>query len=92
MSQRFLAENGWVKTFLANGADWERVEWGAQIPLKKIFITNPIEVVLYALQQWHMRNTRTRERIGQSFAFFHPRDTHGIVMKKFKERIKTYAT
>ncbi|KKU23170.1 MAG: hypothetical protein UX35_C0010G0088 [Microgenomates group bacterium GW2011_GWA1_46_15] len=91
ITQRFLAENGWVKTFLANGADWERVECGAQIPLKKIFTTNPIEALLYALQQRHMRHTRTRERIGQSFAFFHPRDTKGIVMKKFKERIKTYA-
>jgi len=92
ITQRFLVQNGWVKTFLANGADWGRVECGAQIPLKKIFTTNPIEALLYALQQRHMRHTRTRERIGQSFAFFHPRDTHGIVMKKFKERIKTYAT
>ena len=89
ITQRFLAANTWVKTFLANATDWEIMKNATQTS-KNIGAVNPIEICCYALQQWHMRRIRTRERIGLLFAFFHPRDTSGIVMKKFKERMKAY--
>ncbi|PIR64218.1 MAG: hypothetical protein COU64_00685, partial [Candidatus Pacebacteria bacterium CG10_big_fil_rev_8_21_14_0_10_40_26] len=47
-----------------------------------------LNAVLYAVQLVYMLPHRTSERVGQSFAFFHPRDTHTQVFENWKSSLK----
>lgn len=47
-----------------------------------------INVALYWLQIVYMLPHRTSERVGKSFAFFHPRDTHSQVFENWKSSLK----
>lgn len=51
-------------------------------------ICKPLEVIAFVLQLIRMK--RTRERINYHHAFFHPRDTEGAVMKKYKKGCLKY--
>lgn len=44
--------------------------------------------LLYWLQLVYMLPHRTSERVGKSFAFFHPRDTHSQVFENWKSSLK----
>lgn len=58
----------------------ERVWW---LTLLRIF-----ELLSYRFQLFYMASRRTTERVGEGFAFFHPRDTKGKILNKWKERLQ----
>ena len=81
----FLYQNRWIKKILPN----------AKVPSKqtaKISRSkeNKLERFLYALQKSYMQSKITREKIDSQSAFFHPRDTAGIVIQKYQKCIKKY--
>jgi hypothetical protein len=51
-------------------------------------LVNMFEQSAYKLQWWYMKRKITREVIGEHVAFFHPRDTSGVVLKKYEEILK----
>jgi len=52
-------------------------------------ILTQLENLAFRFQYWYMKPKITREQIGKHFAFFHPRPTGEIVLKKFYDRTRT---
>lgn len=48
----------------------------------------PLNSVLYLLQRWYMLPHMTREKVQLSSAFFHPRNTRGIITDRWKQTLK----
>lgn len=44
--------------------------------------------IAYNLQLKYMHRHITTERVGQSYAFFHPRDTRGLIYQNWKKNLK----
>lgn len=51
----------------------------------------PLNTLLYLLQWWYMLPHMTREKVQFSSAFFHPRNTRGIITDRWKQTIKNLA-
>lgn len=97
-----LAHNQWVNEYInysENGKttkhyETRRKEIGEVISyqLLGIRIFAPIVWVLeklsYLLQRLYMQPKKTKERVGAGFAFFHPRETKKLIMKKWQERLR----
>lgn len=47
-----------------------------------------LDNLAYRLQLAYMRPKITRERVGRHYAFFHPRPTGEIILKKYKQRTR----
>jgi len=83
--QKFLTANSWVKQYLP---------YALKTPLiKKPSLQPPssppsLETLAYNLQLKYMHKKRTRERIHPHSAFFHPRPTSKIVLKKYHQKLK----
>lgn len=87
ISERFLAANTWVKRHLANAMV------GVAIPLKAAgkHSMYPIERVFYTMQTAYMASAKTVEKVGEGFAFFHPRNTAALVLKAYRKRLRAVA-
>lgn len=48
----------------------------------------PLNSILYLLQWWYMLPHMTREKVHLSSAFFHPRNTRGIITDRWKQTLK----
>ncbi len=51
-------------------------------------IGNGAEWGAYAAQSWYMRAHRTREVVQPGMAFFHPRDTKGLIERRWHKRLE----
>ena len=87
--RQFLWANRWLKNFLPNTtilkpsvARQSLGDGGAKISL--------IERFAFFLQQAKMKSAITREKIGQNYAFFHPRDTKNLVEQKYRQLCQKY--
>ncbi len=98
VQRSFLESNSWVDTYLFNYRRVATLQRGARsrTSLQKyvsvlLMLTFPLVLVLnpilYVLQLWYMRSHRTREKVSYSSAFFHPRNTRGIISRRWKECI-----
>ncbi|MDP2860844.1 MAG: hypothetical protein Q8N98_03985 [bacterium] len=99
--ERFLAENAWIKQFMANA--WNDLNSKHQIPNSKQitgqqtgskskifgFTTVVIEEIMKRLQLKYMAAKRTNERIEKGRLFFHPQDQGKPVLRKHLSYLKS---
>lgn len=92
MERRFLEANKWVEKYLPNGMPNFKVQMSNQVQnpnYQKNFLIsqflNICNFVFYKLQIFYMKNRKTKEEVGLSFAFFHPEDKAKKVLRKFFE-------
>lgn len=86
--------NGWVTEYINYSSVGENSQnYGARTmgegggtPFWTILLL-PIDWVCYGLQKLYMQPRRSREKVGRGFAFFHPRDTKGLILKKWREEL-----
>lgn len=90
-------ENGWVGKYLAccvistgesdsdhNGEiSFDSAENEKLIIKKKFRILNLVNTFAFKLQLLYMRQHRSRESVGRGYAYFHPRDTRGLVYRRW---------
>lgn len=90
IAEQFLARNQWVKDFLPQVVIPHEAlipHPHSVLPVGRL-IFDVLDQVAYRLQLWYMKPHRTRERVGQGFAFFHPRDTKTLIMDHWKQSLK----
>jgi hypothetical protein len=94
VAEAFYLENAWVQSFLPN---WRQAYDLSTMDRKtRSFLGSWVlkgwwdwlDQQAYALQRWYMARHLTRERVGQGYAFFHPRDTQTQVMKAWQKALK----
>ena len=96
--QKFIASNSWVTRFLPNSFRLQRSDLNRnsrlqaeKVPPKshrgRSDLIDWLESFAFRLQLWYMKPKITRERVGPHQAFFHPRPTGQIVMKKYRQRL-----
>ena len=84
--RQFLWANRWLLKFLPNIIVPRPIS-KIQNPTSKIQV---FERFAYFLQQAKMKSAITREKIGQNYAFFHPRDTKNLVEQKYRQLCQKY--
>jgi hypothetical protein len=85
INDQFLYQNRWINKYLPN----------SRLPIetkRNTALTKPnlIEKIFYKIQTNIMDSKKTSEKTAASYAFFHPRNTNQIVLKKYKTRLKKY--
>ena len=98
--EKFLSLNSWVKAYLPNAipkgqsltGDPANGRVGTAKPeglsLMKKFL-NLLNLLAFHFQHAYMKPKITREKISLHSAFFHPRPTGKIVLKKYKQRLQS---
>lgn len=82
--QKFLNANPWVKNYLPNALKIPQLK-----PSSFKQTNSPLlETLAYKFQLYYMRKKRTREHIAPHSAFFHPRPTSQIILKKYHQKLK----
>jgi len=87
-SNILLDENRWVKEYLPN------ITLPKESQLKPT--TQRVSIAFlnkgaYYIQSRYMKKRKTREKVALGYAFFHPRDTQEVVMKKWQEKKAHYS-
>lgn len=85
-AREFYLANRWVANYLYHYhfTSVQEQSTFAAIPV----LTQLLDMVNYAafqLQKWYMKPHMTQERVSQSSAFFHPRDTRSLIVKNWKK-------
>lgn len=85
--QLLLMSNRWIHTFLPN------VLIPSSNPQFTVLenvspLTAFLDWVCYGAQYLYMLPRKTIEKVDRQSAFFHPRDTKGIIMKKYQKRLE----
>lgn len=84
--EKFITANSWVNNFLPHAtANVNEILPPALTVTKETFFEN----LAYRLQHLYMSKKLTREKVSLHYAFFHPRPTGQIVLKKHKNRLKS---
>jgi hypothetical protein len=93
IEKKFLFRNNWVKKYLKNF--WndriikkETKEYFNLQENKNLLLTKILNNLLFMIQYQYMRNAITREVVKKDLALFHPRDTHGNILIKWKKILK----
>lgn len=79
IKERFMSANPWVREFVAN-AEFSSTPISRKSPTW-IRLTSILNEFAYIFQRLHMNITK--ENVTREAAYFHPRDTHAYVMKRF---------
>lgn len=89
---RWLKANSWVTDFLPNYYNHRFHQSVPEKEVKYLFelykLLTPINWLSRILQAWYMKSKRTREIVGRGVAYFHPRDTYGLVMRRWWFSVK----
>ena len=88
---KFLAANSWVKDYLPNASKELSLTEGlaeSQRVTAKLEGASLLENLTYQLQLKYMKSKKTREKITQHSAFFHPRNLAPTIMQKYRQRLK----
>ncbi len=82
-----LMSNGWVHKFLPNVVIPSLRPHSSM--LKNVAsLTAFLDWVCYGAQYLYMLPRKTIEKVDRQAAFFHPRDTKGMIMKKYQKRLE----
>jgi cytidyltransferase-like protein len=87
--QRFLIANQWVKNYLPNAIATKNLTLKTKKHHQSI-LANFFEQLAFKLQYGYMKKKITNEKIAKNFAFFHPRPTSKIVLKKYHQRLQQF--
>jgi hypothetical protein len=91
LERKFLVENNWVNKYLPNY--WQdkdnKVDLTKSCHYKEdsnysYSILSLLNKVLFYIQYQYMKKAITREVVQINKALFHPRNTHGEILKKWK--------
>ncbi len=100
IEKKFLQSNAWIYTYIPN---YFKRKYDALVTCEnRALLTRlllilhtvwviPLNSILYLLQWWYMLPHMTREKVQLSSAFFHPRDTRGIITDRWKQILKNLA-
>lgn len=96
-----LSANQWVNEYInypvkaEKSKDYEtRMKGNGEILNLKILssfillLVVVVELVSYLAQRLYMQPKRSREKVGRGFAFFHPRDTKNLILKKWQQKLE----
>lgn len=94
MAEAFLKKNSWVWDHLATPEKQENQLFSGASTDQGYTLFQYVIVLLmklfnepsYWFQLWYMRSKRTTERIDRHAAYFHPRDSAGMVARSFRKR------
>jgi hypothetical protein len=87
----FLKENLWVRQYLPNGIEIEKLEikkLRAKEERKIFNIFNLLEKLTFCLQFKYMKPKKTIEDVSPHSAFFHPQNRAKMILEKYKKKIK----
>lgn len=84
--QKFLAANSWALSFLPNAFTFTKSPVLSKNPLLNIFI--PLDYLLFFMQFLYMKKRITNEKIGVSFAMFHPLKSDSAVQEIYALKVK----
>lgn len=99
--EKFIKANLWVKTFLANWTpdlqgptlkeSLEEAKFSKDTPLRSegVSLLDKLNHLAFRFQYFYMKSKITNEKVGRHFAFFHPRNTGGEVLKKYRQLTRT---
>jgi len=91
--EKFLQANLWVKKYLPNGIkqteNTSEVKSSdtSEVEVKKTYLLDKFEKMVYQLQLKHMESKRTNEDISPHFAFFHPKDRAKEILKEYNKKL-----
>ncbi len=85
----FLSQNRWAKQFLPHYFTycWFKRQNEKHLKTENKFwqwFLVPVNFLSYFLQRVYMQRHLTNEQVGYKFAFFHPRDTKGLIYKRLR--------
>ncbi|MCX6817016.1 MAG: adenylyltransferase/cytidyltransferase family protein [Candidatus Beckwithbacteria bacterium] len=93
--QNFLTANSWYKQYLPNFFQGPSFPQGPTLKDKSEkrsdligLLMDFFESLAFKFQYFYMKRKITHEKIGRHFAFFHPRPTGEIVLKKYHKATK----
>ncbi len=83
----FLSQNKWAKKYIPHPFVGLGEKTSSLLKSKE----NPsvLERVCFWMQSQYMSASKTREKVGMSYAFFHPRNTGKIVMERYRALSKS---
>ncbi len=96
----FITKNRWIEKYLPNIVNKNAKNINIINALRKnnplftfpfLMFLGFIENLLKYFQLWYMRKNRTTEVIREGVIRFHPNNVRGLVMRKFKKKIKKYS-
>lgn len=92
IDKQFLAQNNWITNYLPNVKIFKQSIIKNQKQKNPLFLIPDslsflFEFIAFYLQLWYMKKRRTREVISPQSAYFHPRNTSIIILKKYKKKI-----
>jgi hypothetical protein len=82
----FLYENRWIQKFVPH----IEIECPTYSPRSVASTIDPFESFARGIQLLYMRHHQTRETVTRKQAYFHPRDTAGIVLEEYEKRCRNY--
>ncbi|MDQ5950975.1 MAG: hypothetical protein QG639_252, partial [Patescibacteria group bacterium] len=90
IEEKFLNANSWVLQYIPNYFEYRlqntsasSLEKTSSFAFNSVF--NLLNSAAYHTQRWYMQRHMTIERVGKTFAFFHPRDTKRSIINEWKK-------
>ena len=88
----FYFSNMWVRKILPNSQINVSNKSLRHQPFSQNIFFDFLDLLSYLFQRIYMNSHITRERVSLSAAFFHPRDTKGIIFQRWKTSLSPKAT
>jgi hypothetical protein len=83
--QKFLSQNSWLKNYLPHA-----VKISSSKPItSQSSPPSLLETLAFKLQHAYMKPKITHEKVTPHTAFFHPRQTSQMVLKKYRQKLKS---
>jgi hypothetical protein len=90
-NNKFLKANEWVEQYLpvyfSNLVQRKNLKLSSSHRVDSQGFWSAVNDQAYLLQRWYMKRHMTTERVGKSFAFFHPRNTKRNIFQAWKKSI-----
>ncbi|MDO8514966.1 MAG: SpoIID/LytB domain-containing protein [bacterium] len=88
IEQLWLAKNKWTRDYLPNAYPNSVIASVAKQSSNVVWL--PLELLAYVIQYLFMKRKITNEHVGWGFAFFHPNQMAGKVVKRYNDLVKKF--
>lgn len=88
-----IISNPWINEYInypsktSNTKNYEALTKPDKVSVV-VFVFKLLEPLAWIVQTVYMKPRKTTERVGRGFAFFHPRDTKGLILKAWKRKMR----